>query len=102
MSSALAATLEPGQLSPALETARDPGQQSPAHVAVLNPGLLQLSTALAAALDPGQLQLSVSAGRGSRITKESFERRDGGLGTRAADPLDPLSSLDPLWSCKKT
>ncbi|XP_047736365.1 tyrosine-protein phosphatase non-receptor type 23 isoform X2 [Hyalella azteca] len=59
---------------------------------------------LAASLDPQQLKIEpVAPGKGAKITKESFERPpQAGLAGRAQDPDDPLSSLDPLWTLKKS
>lgn len=76
-----------------------------------------LPPSLAASLDPQQFKLDPPMpGKGGKITKESFENigtgasgggggggggGSGGL-SKADDPNDPFSGLDPLWSHKKS
>lgn len=70
-----------------------------------------LPPSLAASLDPQQFKLDPPMpGKGGKITKESFENigtgasagaAAGGL-SKADDPNDPFSGLDPLWSHKKS
>lgn len=65
---------------------------------------LSLPPNLAASVDPTQLKIDpVPPGKGDKITKESFDRRgSSGLAARAQDPDDPFSTLDPLWTLKKS
>lgn len=77
----------------------------PAPAAPSAMGGLPLPPNLAASLDPLQLKIEpASPGKGDKITKESFEKPPSSLlsVTRTQDPADPLSSLDPLWTHKKS
>lgn len=75
----------------------------------LDPSFAALPPSLAASLDPQQFKLDPPMpGKGGKITKESFENigtgASGGGGglSKADDPNDPFSGLDPLWSHKKS
>lgn len=69
---------------------------------LLDTDLSSLAPCLAASLDPQQFKIDPPVpGKPSKITKESFENPSGPLKI-PADPTDPFSGLDPLWSHKKS
>jgi hypothetical protein len=59
-----------------------------------------VAQSLADLQDPSKFTLGQAEQR-KRINKASFSQK-GTLDTQATDPADPLSSLDPLWTIKKT
>ncbi|XP_076362169.1 tyrosine-protein phosphatase non-receptor type protein myopic [Tachypleus tridentatus] len=58
---------------------------------------------LTSLLDPARFSLDpvVASPSKQKITKDSFLNPSGSLSSQTADPLDPFSQLDPLWSLKK-
>ncbi|CAL4210723.1 unnamed protein product, partial [Meganyctiphanes norvegica] len=61
-----------------------------------------ISPSLAASLDPQQFKLDPpSTNKADKITKDSFDIPPKSLEEKKADPDDPFSVLDPLWSHKK-
>ncbi|XP_022238599.1 tyrosine-protein phosphatase non-receptor type 23-like [Limulus polyphemus] len=58
---------------------------------------------LTSLLDPARFSLDpvVASPSKQKITKDSFLNPSGSLSSQTADPSDPFSQLDPLWSLKK-
>ncbi|XP_076057743.1 tyrosine-protein phosphatase non-receptor type protein myopic isoform X2 [Oratosquilla oratoria] len=58
---------------------------------------------LAASIDPQLFRIEpVEPSKKTKITKEDFEHTKGGIRQGHDDPSDPFSTIDPLWSLKKT